>query len=213
VPIATRRKPNSDERRRDLCDAAILLLGTNGARAVTHRKVDQEAGVPDGTTSFYFRTRSALFQAVAERVTELDLDDLTAVSQTEVHESPSEPSKLAQIVFGSAEGAGLTRTKARYELALMAVRDAEMTQTLQQSTARFMQLGRDAVRTLQPSDPAPSEELLEHQTIAAMMFINGVMFGIARGDHPIESPEQLDRYLTGVVRGILLPPITPPAHP
>ena len=108
---------------------------------------------------------------------------------------------MAQIVFSSVGEPGLTRTKARYELALMAARDPVMTQTLHQSTARFIQLGRDAVRALQ-QDSAPSEELLEHQTIAAMMFINGVMFGIAHGDHPIRSAEHLDHYLTGIVRGV-----------
>jgi hypothetical protein len=39
-----------------------------------------------------------------------------------------------------------------------------------------------------------------------MMFINGVMFGIARGDHPIRSATHLDRYLSAIVRGVGLPP-------
>ena len=68
-----RRKPNPAERRRDLCDAAIQLLADDGAKGLSHLKVDRKAGVPDGTTSFYFRTRSALLRAVAERLAELDL--------------------------------------------------------------------------------------------------------------------------------------------
>jgi hypothetical protein len=161
--------------------------------------------MPDGTTSFYFRTRSALLQATAERVAELDLADLTAVSETVGHaESSPAPSQLAQIVFRSTREPGLSRTKARYELALVASRDPAMAQTLERSTARFMALGRDAVRTLQPAEPAPTEELLADQTVAAMMFINGVMFGIARGDHPIRSAAHLDRYLSGIVRGVSL---------
>jgi hypothetical protein len=36
--------------------------------------------VPECTTSFYFRTRAALLRAVAERVAELDLKDLTAAT-------------------------------------------------------------------------------------------------------------------------------------
>jgi DNA-binding transcriptional regulator YbjK len=42
-------------------------LADHGANGVTHRKVDRQAGVPDGTTSFYFRTRLALLRGVAER--------------------------------------------------------------------------------------------------------------------------------------------------
>ncbi|CAN5779326.1 TetR family transcriptional regulator C-terminal domain-containing protein [soil metagenome] len=176
------------------------MLADHGGRGLSHRKVDDAANVPDGTTSFYFRTSSALLRAVAERVTELDLDDLTSVSRT--RDNPSTPSRLAQIVFSASKEPGLARTKARYELALAASRDPVMAQTLQQSTVLFMELGRDAILTLHPADSAPGEELLDDQTVAAMMFINGVMFGFARGDHPIRSAAQLDRYLAGIVSGI-----------
>lgn len=77
-----RRKPNPAERRRDLCDAAIRLLADDGAKGLSHLKVDRKAGVPDGTTSFYFRTRSALLRAVAERSAELDLAELQAIADT-----------------------------------------------------------------------------------------------------------------------------------
>src|ERR1700710_3231882 len=79
---AKRRKPNPAERRRDLCDAAIELLAADGAKGLSHLKVDRKAAVPDGTTSFYFRTRSALLRAVAERMVELDLAALQEVAAT-----------------------------------------------------------------------------------------------------------------------------------
>jgi len=46
---------------------AISLLGDRGVRAVTHRAVDAQAGLPVGSTSNHFRTRDALFDGVAER--------------------------------------------------------------------------------------------------------------------------------------------------
>src|SRR5690606_1367402 len=39
-----------------------------GARALTHQAVDRSAGLPAGSTSYYFRTREALVDAVIERV-------------------------------------------------------------------------------------------------------------------------------------------------
>jgi DNA-binding transcriptional regulator YbjK len=45
-----RRKPNSAKRRRALCDAAIHLLAAEGARGLTHLRVDRQAGFADGTT-------------------------------------------------------------------------------------------------------------------------------------------------------------------
>ena len=66
-----RRKPNVEQRRRDLCDAAIELLAAGGARGVTHLRVDRHAGLADGTTSFYYQTRAALLRGAIDRVIEL----------------------------------------------------------------------------------------------------------------------------------------------
>src|SRR5436305_15331233 len=98
-----RRKPNPTERRRDLCDAAIHLLAHDGAKGLSHLKVDRKAEVPDGTTSFYFRTRSALLRAVAERLAELDLASLQSVADSadgraERNPLPS-PARLSQVVL------------------------------------------------------------------------------------------------------------------
>lgn len=62
-----RSKPNVEQRRRDLCDAAIELLAAEGARGLTHLRVDRHAGFADGTTSFYYQTRSALLRGAIDR--------------------------------------------------------------------------------------------------------------------------------------------------
>src|SRR5262249_318131 len=79
--VAMKRKADVEGRRRILCDAAIQLLADEGAKGLTHRKVEQRAGLPDGTTSSYFRTRSALLRATAERVAQLDAAEFEAVMQ------------------------------------------------------------------------------------------------------------------------------------
>lgn len=64
------------DRRALLADAAIDLLAEEGMRALTHRAVDTRAGVPQGTTSAYFRTRQALLTAIVKRLSDLDREDL-----------------------------------------------------------------------------------------------------------------------------------------
>ena len=54
-------------------DAAISLLGTEGLRALTHRRIDQKAQLPPGSTSNYFRTRDALLTGVADSILEREL--------------------------------------------------------------------------------------------------------------------------------------------
>ncbi|EFQ83549.1 transcriptional regulator, TetR family [Aeromicrobium marinum DSM 15272] len=61
--------PNA-ERRRDLADAGLRVMAGEGARGLTHRAVDAEAGVPVGTTSNYFRTRDSLVAALVDRIGE-----------------------------------------------------------------------------------------------------------------------------------------------
>ena len=60
----------NEDRRRGLTDAGLTVLSREGARGLTHRAVDREAGVPTGTTSNYFRTREALIGALVARIGE-----------------------------------------------------------------------------------------------------------------------------------------------
>ncbi|GGU77835.1 TetR/AcrR family transcriptional regulator [Lentzea flava] len=66
--------------RKDLItDAAIALVAELGMRGLTHRAVDRKAGLPEGSTSAYFRTRKALIEGLVERLAvqeqqEIDLD-------------------------------------------------------------------------------------------------------------------------------------------
>jgi DNA-binding transcriptional regulator YbjK len=195
-----RRSPNPVQRRRALCDAAIRLLAEDGVKSATHLKVDRKAGVPDGTTSFYFRTSSALLRAVAERIAELDLKDLTAATRRADPEAY--PSGLATLVVRSLSGARLVRTKARNELALQGARDPELATALRRYTDDFAVLIRDAVMRLQPEGTDPQPALIDAQTYAVQMFIGGVMLSCASGDRRIHTAEQLDALITGVVRGI-----------
>ncbi len=64
------------ERRDLLRDTAIGVLAREGAHRLTHRRVDQEAGLPTGTTKNYFPTRDALLRAAAERCYQRYLADL-----------------------------------------------------------------------------------------------------------------------------------------
>ncbi|OCH81136.1 TetR/AcrR family transcriptional regulator [Gordonia sp. UCD-TK1] len=60
----------NDDRRRALADAGLEVLADAGARGLTHRAVGRAAGVPLGTTTNYFRSRSALLTGLMERIHE-----------------------------------------------------------------------------------------------------------------------------------------------
>lgn len=60
----------NDERRLHIADTAIATLADAGARGLTFRTVDAAAKLPTGTTSNYFRSRTALIGAVIDRIGE-----------------------------------------------------------------------------------------------------------------------------------------------
>ena len=193
--IQKRRKPDPDRRRRELCDAAIELLAEHGAKGLSHLKVDAHAGVPDGTTSFYFRTRSALLLAVAERMSELA--DSTGLDDA------SSASTLAKLVIQSGEEPQLRRTKARYELTMQATRDPAIAETLQRATDAFTKLHHDILVQLLPHGADLDPAVVDDLSNVLMTFINGLLLRLAHGDRIIESPEQLDGVLSAIVAGIL----------
>jgi len=111
-------------RRDQLCDAAITVIARSGLRGLTHRAVDQAAGVPEGSTSYYFRTRLALLTAVTERLLAVDLADaptprLTTVDLNTVIE-------LASQTIVHWVGIGRERMLARYEISLESTRQPEL---------------------------------------------------------------------------------------
>lgn len=96
--------------------AAVDLVGTRGVRALTHARVDAAAGLPPGSTSNHFRTRTALLTGVVTWIAEserADFGDTGAV--------PSSSSELVTMLTAMVEAqttVHAARTRARYALFL-----------------------------------------------------------------------------------------------
>ncbi|WP_369827611.1 TetR/AcrR family transcriptional regulator [Mycobacterium sp. E2989] len=182
----------------------MQLLGSNGVHGVSHPRVDDHAGVPAGTASFYFRTRKALLHAVATRLAELDVADFSRMA--ELADDPSAQftgtAGLARIVMYVNTEPWLTRAKARYELALLAGRDAELADILDESVTRLNTLARDVVTQWHPAASAPDPALVADQAIATLALINGIMLTFVAGQPAVDSAEHLDRLIRGVIAGV-----------
>ncbi|MBL0781565.1 TetR family transcriptional regulator, partial [Streptomyces albidoflavus] len=64
------RQPPDGGRADRIADAALALLAERGLRGLTHRAVDEAAGLPQGSTSNHARTRLALLRTVVRRQAE-----------------------------------------------------------------------------------------------------------------------------------------------
>ncbi len=158
-------------RRALIADAAISTLARDGMRGLTHRAVDRAAGLPEGSASYYFRTRQALLQATVERLAELTSTDMlgsAAMLALPGHDLDT----LAGVTAALVESwltTGRERQLARYELALEATRRPELRQTLVTTGAAIRAVVADLFATAGVREP--------HQRAADFAaFIDGLLF-------------------------------------
>jgi DNA-binding transcriptional regulator YbjK len=196
------RKPKAEQRRRDLCDAAIDLLAADGARGVTHLRVDRHAGFADGTTSFYYQTRAALLRGAMDRVIELDIADFTAALDSTGDEVDSLLSTLAAQAMRTAVEPERSRARARFELMMIAARDPALGVVFDGLMDQFVAISEAAVAQVQPADQPPDRKLVKEQAFAVVTFLGGFLFRLAYGLTDMDSPEKLERYLHSVIAGV-----------
>lgn len=91
-----------DDRRTLIADSAIEVIARDGVRALTHRAVDAEAGLPAGSTSYYCRTRTQLLALTVERLVALlrGYVETCGIQQVE----PSDPAALATALVEMESG-------------------------------------------------------------------------------------------------------------
>ena len=154
-------------RRRRLADAAIDTLATAGMRGLTHRSVDRAAGLPEGSCSYYFRTRQALLQAAAGRLAETDATEgrLRAADPTDPAEVAAALVRLIQHWIGPAR----SRTLARYELALEATRRPDLRRVLAGTGALLRRSVEAMLAELGVSDPPRQAPLI-------IAYLDGLVF-------------------------------------
>ena len=198
-----RRKPDIEQRRRDLCDAAIELLAAEGARGLTHLRVDRQAGFADGTTSFYYQTRAALLRGAIDRVIELDVADFTdALAATRDGEVDSLLSHLAEHAMRTAVEPERSRARARFELMMIAARDPELSKVFENLMDRFVTISEAAVAQVQPAGTPPDSALVKQQAFAVVTFLGGFLFRLAYGLARLDGAKSLEAYLRSVIAGV-----------
>jgi DNA-binding transcriptional regulator YbjK len=156
------------DRRTEILDGALHVLAEQGMRGLTHRAVDAAAGIPPGSTSYYFRSRSALVAGCVERLLELDL----AVEGRIVADVEREGRGLVDALVDAAVSLVTTqryRTVARYELSLAALRDPQLREALMRAGDTVRAFAADVLRGLGATDAVRSAEEIT-ATLDGLMF-------------------------------------------
>ncbi|MBY8341936.1 TetR/AcrR family transcriptional regulator [Streptomyces spinosirectus] len=177
VPVGTPSASRADL----VADTALALLAERGMRGLTHRAVDEAAGLPQGSTSNLARTRQSLLELAVRRLADREARVLA------LHEMPDPAAGLAGLVdaLALATHRALTRnrelTLARYELALEATRRPELRAHFDAAGARFRDQLTGMVTAMGSTDPA-------RHALSLVAWADGLMFSCVAGSFSAQVP-------------------------
>jgi DNA-binding transcriptional regulator YbjK len=181
-------------RRDALCDAAIGVIARNGLRGLTHRAVDRAAGVPEGSTSYYFRTRLALLTAVTDRLLAVDLADAPPAPPEAIIDLDAMADITTQMVM-QWTGPGRDRMLARYEISLESVRNPAL-------RARFLDAGRALrARTVDSFTGLAADPQRVGRDFVAML--DGLIYDQLAGAGGARSPSDLRATIRQLLAGLI----------
>jgi len=141
------------DRRTQLLDAAIQVLGTRGLRQLTHRTVDAAAGLPEGSASNHFRTREALISGVLDRLVDRETE---LWGRLAANAGPWDADTFAATVgamITELAGPGRALTLARYAIFHEAAFNPDLQTRIVENRERLAAWGVPLVAALGSADP------------------------------------------------------------
>jgi DNA-binding transcriptional regulator YbjK len=183
------------DRRDVIADAALGLIGSEGARALTHRAVDAAAGLPVGSTSYYCRKRSDLVALALRRHAELDRRALTSLDERLGNGGGSIAdlaSDLARELGRWIEGQSRERLAARFELFLACSRERTHSRAIEEQRAQFLKILAKRLRARNVARPASV-------AIALIALIEGLLLERVRAGRVVLNPRQLRQLVSSLI--------------
>lgn len=141
-----------------LLDAAIEVVAAEGLRGLTHRAVDARAGLAAGSTSYYYRTRMALLEAVLGKVLAYDVGRMADVAVIAGDRTAMEDVVVRVVRY--LTGPGRAQLVARLELTMDAIRRPDLRRLMDGAQERITELTRPLVVALGSTDPARDAAML-----------------------------------------------------
>ena len=103
------------DRRTQIAEAGVRVLSSRGARALTHRAIDEELGLPSGSTSYYARTRRELINLIVGHLADRTEGELIAPRLPEV----ITPASIAGLLVDELDAAAKRADDHRARLLLL----------------------------------------------------------------------------------------------
>ena len=181
------------DRRQRIANAGIALIARGGTHRLTHRAVDTEAGLPNGSTSYYARSRRDLIRLVMEQLSaesQADLTDIEVPGKLTVRQATDLVGRLAErlILNGDAQAA-------RFALMFEVRDDDELRRELTVDApvrSSFDEKAVKLLRALGATDP-------EGTAPEFVALVDAVLMYRAVEAAPIDPVGVVETYLTGLL--------------
>ena len=181
------------DRRQRIANAGIALIARGGTHRLTHRAVDAEAGLPNGSTSYYARSRRDLIRLVMEQLSaesQADLTDIEVPEKLTVRQATELVGRLTKrlILNGDAQAA-------RFALMFEVRDDDELRRELTVDApvrSSFDEKAVKLLRALGATDP-------EGTASEFVALVDAVLMYRAVEAAPIDPVGVVETYLTGLL--------------
>ena len=189
------RQARAEKKREAILEAALSIIGAEGAAAVTHRSVAKKAGVAVGSITYYFSTTQGLLQEALRLAGERERDRVAAAN-------PKDPADAAGWVKGLVDHLLITddgdreRKLAAFELTLEAARQPHLRAELGEWQGSYLKTTQNALAAAGAQDPAADAILL----VTALLGLD--LAQLAAGGFPREA---LEATVSGFIRRLVDP--------
>ncbi|MEU4212925.1 TetR/AcrR family transcriptional regulator [Streptomyces sp. NPDC026206] len=166
-----------------IADTAIALLAERGMRGLTHRAVDEAAGLPPGSTSNHARTRAALLELAVRRHAVREARVLTPQEMTGLAGGPEALADALALALHRSLTGHRDLVVARYELALEATRRPELRKIYDEEGRAFREPLVALMTAAGSTDP-------QRHALSLLAWCEGLMFSCVAGSFHAEVPER-----------------------
>lgn len=181
------------DRRQRIANAGIALITRGGTHRLTHRAVDAEAGFPNGSTSYYARSRRDLIRLVMEQLSaesQADLTDIEVPGELTVRQATDLVGRLAERLILNSDAQA-----ARFALMFEVRDDDELRRELTVDAPvrrSFDEKAVELLRALGAADP-------EGTAPEFVALVDAVLMYRAVDAAPIDPAGVVETYLTGLL--------------
>lgn len=171
------------ERRLKILDTVITCLATQGLEGVTHRAVDEAAGLPPGSTSYYYPKKAVLLLSASQHLAvllERDCDALQ-VSFADAAAEQGIEAAIEQVAHALVSSADESRNLflARMELTMAATRRDDLAEVGPMLTAAARRPIKFFLQLISDGDAA-----MPIETCVGLLDGIGLMYVTGQGPKP-----------------------------